>query len=133
MLNLSGVCPNCGHHLEWLQCDHCHGTGSDPDGRPDEYPCVICEGKGDRRQCEKCGYEPLTEQQFWGAEGYRYGASIGVQVNSSAEDVFEYATDRRGDLAASYASAEDNEKARHFFVSGFQGALSDQERFGRTF
>lgn len=133
MLNLSDVCPQCGHPFSWFQCDRCYGTGSDPDGRPDEYPCAICEGVGDTRRCTQCGYIPFTEQQFWGAEGYRYGASIGLQVNSSAEDVFEYATDGRGDLAASYISATDKQKARRLFVSAFQAALDDHERFGKTF
>lgn len=133
MSNLSGVCPQCGHPLEWLQCDRCRGTGDDPDGHSGEYPCLTCEGVGDHRGCTQCGYIPLTEQQFWGAEGYRYGASIGMQVNSSAEDVFEYATDRRGDLNTAYASTTDKQKARRLFVSGFRAVINDYERFGKTF
>ena len=127
------LCQECGQHMAWFQCDRCHGSGDDPDGRSGEYPCDRCEGVGDRWQCTQCDYTPLTEREFWGAAGYRYGASIGVGVNTSAEDVFEYAIDRRGDLNAAYNFAVDKDNAQGVFETAFRAALNDYERFGRTF
>lgn len=119
--------------MAWFQCDRCSGSGDDPDGRSGEYPCDRCEGVGDHWQCTQCNYTPPTEREFWGAAGYRYGAGIGVEVNTSAEDVFNYAIDTRGDLNAAYSLAIDKGKAHQVFEAAFRAALTDYERFGRTF
>ena len=133
MTNKVDSCPKCSHRMAWFQCDRCHGSGDDPNGRSGEYPCDLCESVGDRWQCTHCDYTPLTEREFWGAAGYRYGVSIGVEMNTSAEDVFDYAIDRRGDLNAAYSLIVDKDKARQVFEAAFGAALADHERFGRTF